>query len=124
MLQITKTFLVCAGKGCINVLGCFEKEGQHRFCETTKPGDTQRTFGCNKETFFQCSLEKDMLESGEATGGAIMVLSGSICRHCPADDKTFQLTEDEMGPVAILSSSEICGESLDDLISEIEKEHA
>ena len=117
---ITKTFLVCAGNKCDNVLGCFEEGSAHRFCETTKPGDDCRTFGCDKKQYFYCTFEKDMIRQGDAIGETLM-LTGTSCRHCPdKDERDFTLSPEEMGPVAYLSSMDDDTETLDSLFDALE----
>lgn len=98
IMEAKKELFICA---CGNVLGCCRESGVRRYCETTQPGDTNRTFGCTKEEFIACTMLKDMIAYGDASCGTIKVLSGS-CRHCPPV-ANVDLSVEEQGPVAYLS---------------------
>ena len=95
---VMKKFVVCT---CGNVLGC-QVDGQgNMWCETTKTGDQNRSFGCSKEKFFACTLDKDVLvEQGQSE--MIITLESSTCRHCPVE--SIVIPDEELGPVAMLSS--------------------
>ena len=118
-MHIEKTFLVCSGKKCGNVLGCYIEGHAHKFCETTKPGEEERSFGCNKEQFFSCTFEKDMIECGDATGKIVKLLN-SHCRHCPSD-VPLDLSEEELGPIAFLSSPLDISNEINDLCTLLEE---
>lgn len=92
--QIKKVFVVCSGKGCGNVLGCYDAYGIRRICVV----DCGKQTPHGKGQFFQCTDIKDHVEQGSIADHEIMFDEKGSCDLCPTSVPA------DLEPVAYLSS--------------------
>jgi hypothetical protein len=81
-----KIIFACAGKDCIHIFGCMI-DGLHTECER-----------CSKNQFYQCTLEKDMIQAGDINGEIFHPVFKQPCKFCPPPD-----AEKIVEPIAFMS---------------------